>query len=62
MVSESDQHAHLLPHYAFVVQLAANTQVETGQIHGRVEHVISRHATQQTFTSFFSHNKGGYYV
>lgn len=45
MVSGSDQHAPLLPHYAFVVQLAADTQVETGQIHGRVEHVVSRHAT-----------------
>jgi hypothetical protein len=45
MVSGSDQRAHLLPHYAFVVQLAADTQVETGQIHGRVEHVVSRHAT-----------------
>jgi hypothetical protein len=45
MVSGSDQRAHLLPHYAFVVQLATDTQVETGQIHGRVEHVVSRHAT-----------------
>jgi hypothetical protein len=45
MVSGSDQHASLPPHYAFVVQLAADTQVETGQIHGRVEHVVSRHAT-----------------
>ena len=45
MVVGSDQHASLPPHYAFVVQLAADTQVETGQIYGRVEHVVSRHAT-----------------
>ena len=45
MAAGSDQHATLSPHYAFVVQLAADTQVETGQIHGRVEHVVSRHAT-----------------
>jgi hypothetical protein len=34
----------LQPHYAFVVQLAANTEIEAGQIRGRVEHVVSRHA------------------
>ena len=45
MVAGSDQHAPLPPHYAFVVQLAADTQVETGQIHARVEHVVSRHTT-----------------
>jgi hypothetical protein len=45
MVSGSDQHASLPPHYAFVVQFAADTQVESGQIHGRVEHVVSRRAT-----------------
>jgi hypothetical protein len=62
MVPGSDQLASLPPHYAFVAQLAADTRVETGQRHGRVEHVISQYATQQAFTSFFSHNKGGYYV
>ena len=45
MVSGSDQHVPLPPHYAFVVQLAADTQVETGQLQGRVEHVVSRQAT-----------------
>jgi hypothetical protein len=45
MVSGSDQHMSLPPRYAFVVQLAADTRIETGQIHGRVEHVVSRHAT-----------------
>ena len=45
MVSGSDQHAPLPPHYAFVVQLAAATQVETGRRHARVEHVISQHTT-----------------
>jgi len=38
-----------LPQHAFVVQLRADTQVETGQIRGRVEHVVSRQAT--TFES-----------
>jgi hypothetical protein len=46
MVSGGDQHVSLPPHYAFVVQLEADTQVETGQLHGRVEHVVSRQATQ----------------
>jgi hypothetical protein len=45
MASGSDQHVPHPPHYAFVVQLAADTQIEAGQIHGRVEHVVSRHAT-----------------
>ena len=45
MVSGSDQHAPLPLHQAFVVQLVAATQVETGQRHARVEHVISQHTT-----------------
>jgi hypothetical protein len=28
-----------------VVQLATNTEIDTGQLHGRVEHVVSRQAT-----------------
>ena len=45
MVSGSDQHASLPLHYAFVVQLATDTEIDTGQLHGRVEHVVSRQAT-----------------
>ena len=45
MAAGSDEYLSLPPHYAFVVQLATDTQVESGRIHGRVEHVVSRHAT-----------------
>jgi hypothetical protein len=34
----------LSPHYAFVVQLSAETQVEAGHLVGRVEHVVSGQA------------------
>ena len=33
------------PHYAFVVQFYAETQVEAGRLVGRVEHVVSGQAT-----------------
>ena len=59
MVSGGDQHVSLPPHYAFVVQLEADTQVETGQLHGRVEHVVSgqaaRFASLAELTAFFAH-------
>jgi hypothetical protein len=45
MVSGSDRRASLSPHYAFVVQLATDTEIDTGRLHGRVEHVVSRQAT-----------------
>ena len=32
------------PHHAFVVQFYAETQVEAGQLVGRVEHVVSGQA------------------
>jgi len=48
MRAEYDQRAPLPPHYAFVVQWASDTQIEAGRIHGRVEHVVSRHATRFT--------------
>jgi hypothetical protein len=35
----------LSPYYAFVVQFYAETQVEAGQLVGRVEHVVSGQAT-----------------
>jgi hypothetical protein len=41
--------ATLTPEYAFVVQFRTGTQIESGQMRGRVEHVVSRHAT--TFQS-----------
>lgn len=34
----------LSPDHAFVVQLYPDTQVESGCVAGRVEHLISRHA------------------
>jgi hypothetical protein len=34
----------LSPHYAFVVQFSAETQVEAGRLVGRVEHVVSGQA------------------
>ncbi|MGE3541000.1 MAG: hypothetical protein AB7N91_26640 [Candidatus Tectimicrobiota bacterium] len=40
--------AALAPQYAFVVQLATDTQIEVGRMHGRVEHVVSRQATHFT--------------
>jgi hypothetical protein len=45
MTTESEHRAPLSPHYAFVVQWATDTQIAEGRIHGRVEHVVSRHAT-----------------
>lgn len=33
------------PDHAFVVQLVADTEVEAGCVAGRVEHLVSRHAT-----------------
>lgn len=44
----SEHHASLAPHYAFVVQYATDTQMDAGHIHGRVEHVMSRHAARFT--------------
>jgi hypothetical protein len=48
MEGGSEQRAPLSPHYAFVVQWATDTQIEEGHIYGRVEHVVSRHATHFT--------------
>ena len=48
MEAGSEHRAPLSPHYAFVVQWATDTQIEAGRLHGRVEHVVSRHATQFT--------------
>jgi len=45
MPQDSIKSQTLLPQHAFVVQFRADTQVETGQLRGRVEHVVSRQAT-----------------
>jgi hypothetical protein len=45
MVQQQARHPPLLPTHTFVVQLHANTQVEAGQVTGRIEHLVSRHAT-----------------
>jgi hypothetical protein len=36
----------LRPEYAFVVQFSSATQVDAVQVEGRVEHLVSRHATR----------------
>jgi hypothetical protein len=38
--------ATLRPEHAFVVQFSPTTQVDAGQVEGRVEHLISRQATR----------------
>jgi hypothetical protein len=40
-----DPPAPLSLHWAFVVQFSTDTHLEKGWIRGRVEHVVSRHAT-----------------
>ena len=45
MVQRKARQPPLLPTHTFVVQLHPDTQVETGQITGRIEHLVSRHAT-----------------
>ena len=49
MQPESEQYPTLMAQHAFVVQLRADTRIETGQMRGRVEHVVSRQAV--TFES-----------
>lgn len=48
MAAGSEDRAPLSPYYAFVVQWATDTQIEEGHLHGRVEHVVSRHAIHFT--------------
>jgi hypothetical protein len=38
------RHPPLAPDHTFVVQLRADTQVETGEVAGRIEHLVSREA------------------
>ena len=44
MQSDNLRKPALSPHYAFVVQFSAETQVEAGHLVGRVEHVVSGQA------------------
>jgi hypothetical protein len=45
MAQQQARNPPLLPTHTFVVQLHPNTQVEAGQMTGRIEHLVSRHAT-----------------
>ena len=44
MVQRNARHPPLLPTHTFVVQLHSDTQIEAGQVTGRIEHLVSRHA------------------
>ncbi len=46
MSDDPRSHGVLRPEHAFVVQFGPATQVDAGQVEGRVEHLVSRHATQ----------------
>lgn len=46
-MSDDPRHqAALRPEHAFVVQFGPATQVDAGQVEGRVEHLVSRQATR----------------
>jgi hypothetical protein len=46
MSDDQRPQAGLRPEHAFVVQFGPATQVDTGQVEGRVEHLVSRQATR----------------
>jgi hypothetical protein len=46
MSNDQRTHAALRPEHAFVVQFGPATQVDAGQVEGRVEHLVSRQATR----------------
>ncbi len=46
MSDDQRHHGVLRPEHAFVVQFGPATQVDAGQVEGRVEHLVSRHATR----------------
>jgi hypothetical protein len=46
MSDDQRHHATLRPEHAFVVQFSPTTQVDAGQVEGRVEHLVSRQATR----------------
>jgi hypothetical protein len=58
MFDDPRPQATLRPEHAFVVQFSPATQVDAGQMEGRVEHLISRQATRfqslETLLAFIS--------
>jgi hypothetical protein len=46
MADDLRPRASLRPEHAFVVQFGPATQVDAGQVEGRVEHLVSRQATR----------------
>jgi hypothetical protein len=46
MSDDQRHHGTLRPEHAFVVQFSPATQVDIGQVEGRVEHLVSRHAAR----------------
>jgi hypothetical protein len=46
MSDDQRHHTTLRPEHAFVVQFGPATQVDAGPVEGRVEHLVSRHATR----------------
>ena len=46
MLDDQRHHAALRPEHAFVVQFSPATQLDDGQLEGRVEHLVSRQATR----------------
>ena len=46
MKPQAAERSPLSPHWAFVVQFRAETDMEQGRFVGRVEHVVSGQATQ----------------
>jgi hypothetical protein len=46
MSDDPRHHGALRPEHAFVVQFSPATQLDAGQVEGRVEHLVSRHATR----------------
>jgi hypothetical protein len=46
MQQECERLAALPPSHTFVVQFAADVQVDRGRVAGRVEHLVSRQATR----------------
>jgi hypothetical protein len=46
MADDQRPRASLRPEHAFVVQFGPATQLDAGQVEGRVEHLVSRQATR----------------
>jgi hypothetical protein len=46
MSNDQRHHAALRPEHAFVVHFGPTTQLDAGQVEGRVEHLVSRQATR----------------